>query len=439
MLKTDLNSEFPDEPRTLCSDVLSCGIPICEPSHLSSASLASYPLQISESPTRGFLTKGDISQSKMLGQQALRMNTNLPQVNVSRKSFPSDASDLPPSTDHAGSASNTVADARGGGKEERLVSKEERDGRAKQPEHKRLPATEDLRVSPPPTDVSSEPSYVASFHEENKPPCSRASDTASSPPPELVAPPLVASSEALSSLTFYSFVVLHVPEDQEEAGRVCAILNNLKIGEGTTFCEGFETAGVSPLQCLADAVENSAYIVLLLTSGFLSKWGQFQANAVLMNSIEDVSKSDTVIPFVTKFKAPAGKIPLAIKSLTRLDENVKFFPKHVKQTFKKEKIERQRARWKREQDSRALQRQLEDTRDLAEHLQQQQRLGIDLSDLLSRLLPHLIPPTTVIQISNSSYVQIGDQNLMSVQQDTNVPQMGMAGERGQECDQENQR
>lgn len=363
----------------------------------------------------------------MSGAPAPSMNLDLQDEISHRGSAPSDALDLLLSANRTGSASTTSAETKSPGMET-MVPKEESEEQAKEQEHNRQPPTEDVSIPPPPP-ASHEPSVGASSPHHSNP----FSNMAPPPAPSISAP----LSDLPTSSKFYSFVILHVPEDREEAMRACEILHGLEIGEGTTFCEGFETAGVSPLRCLEDAVENSAYIVLLLTSGFLSKWGEFQTNTVLMNSIEDGNKSGSVIPFIPESRPPVGKIPLAVRALIPLYEASGLFQTRVRNTFKRETIQRQRERWIREQELQALQRSVEDARELAGDLEMRQRIAMDhqavyndlcahLSSIMSILPPQLIPghgPVN-IQISNASNVQIGNQNSMNVQEIPPVPAQG---------------
>ncbi|KAM3940532.1 uncharacterized protein RB166_000485 [Leptodactylus fuscus] len=418
MLKKSLNTD--NEPHTLRSDVNSNGISICKPSHLSSLSLASNPLQISQSPTTGFLTGQYETQCYMS-----RVNPDRQEENRHCGSIPAsvNASDLSHTTNQTESVSKIV--------DKELLSKMESSENTKEKEHENLPPTEDLSVSPCPpgdtaTELSHQPSPGSSSHDKISSSYDTFSNIDFGPSSEFVAPsPTALLSDILPSLKFFSFVILHVPEDQDEAERVCGILNSLEIGEGTTFCEGFETAGVSPLTCLEDAIQNSAYIVLLLTTGFLSLWGEFQINTVLMNSIDDKRKKGTVIPFIPKLQAiPSDKIPLGLKSLIPLIETSRLFEKRVRNTFKLDVIKTQQERWTREQVRRALEKKLEDAKDQISALNLQQFIAMDMSTLLSSLPLHLIPGYgSVIHINNSSNVQIGNNNSLNVQQTTNVPQM----------------
>ncbi|XP_053319692.1 TIR domain-containing adapter molecule 1 [Spea bombifrons] len=259
---------------------------------------------------------------------------------------------------------------------------------------------------------------------------------------------------------FYSFVILHAHEDLENARRVSKLLQDLGAGEGTTFSEEFEIPGTSPLTSLQDAVENCAYIILLLTKCFATHWTIFQSNSVLMNSIEDPNKSGTVIPFVPQSdRLSKHKIPLALKTLIPLDEATPVFKKMVLNTFKQDVVQKQFQHWRSKQEKKVLKQK---TDGLAEQL----KCKMELNDCYLKYLkmhnlvcnqssplhqthqtsqptfPMQPPPlptqlpefflqnseanssfhpfvvngqTPIIQINNAGNVQIGNQNSMNVQ------------------------
>ncbi|KAM8939323.1 TIR domain-containing adapter molecule 1 [Pelodytes ibericus] len=170
----------------------------------------------------------------------------------------------------------------------------------------------------------------------------------------------VSPSDQFSFPRFFSFVILHAREDLENACRVNEILSSLGIGEGTTFSEEFEVPGTSPLNCMQNAIEDSAYIILLLTEFFVNRWTRFQSNTALMNSIEDPSKVGTVIPFLPQLnRLSRNRIPLALKSVIPLDETSSVFQKMVRNTFKPAVVQRQKRLWSiiQEQKAREQKRQ----------------------------------------------------------------------------------
>ncbi|XP_069505451.1 TIR domain-containing adapter molecule 1-like [Ambystoma mexicanum] len=161
--------------------------------------------------------------------------------------------------------------------------------------------------------------------------------------------------------TFFSFVILHVKGDEEIASLVRDTLEGIGIANGTTFHDGFLRPGCSLLNCLQDAIVNSAFTVLLLSQRWKSGWANAQANAALMNAIENKPKYNTVIPFLPREdRLQKHNMPLWLKSLNPLDESLPNFTNTVKRTFKPLEIKRQKQIWQKEEQIRALQRRIED-------------------------------------------------------------------------------
>ncbi|XP_043909718.1 TIR domain-containing adapter molecule 1 [Protopterus annectens] len=221
--------------------------------------------------------------------------------------------------------------------------------------------------------------------------------------------------------TFFSFVILHHPEDEETAVRVCRTLEELGIKGGTTFCEEFSVPGHSPLTCIQDAVDNSAFTVLLLTRLFASRWEEYQTNIVLLNSIEKQHRYNTVIPFLPKDNPlPRREMPLHLKSLVPLDESSTLFSKKACNTFSHQKIAINREVWIKEQHSKSLNNeylQSEQNKDFVKqlydqsqqivenykqlcHMQNQMRFGLHSGYALSNppnTVPSQVPRQTVNQ------------------------------------------
>ncbi|NXJ95013.1 TCAM1 protein, partial [Corythaixoides concolor] len=171
----------------------------------------------------------------------------------------------------------------------------------------------------------------------------------SSPPPAW-APPLqgveaVPTSEPESG-KFFTFVVLHASEDEIIAHRVKKLLENMGVPNGATLCEDFFIAGRSHLTCFQDAMENSAFIILLLTKNFLCNLCIFQTNTALMESILKPSKHDSVIPFVPKENPlERSQIPSTLGGLMPLDENSPGFSRTVQNTFTTSRIKERKEMW----------------------------------------------------------------------------------------------
>ncbi|NXU48383.1 TCAM1 protein, partial [Turnix velox] len=145
---------------------------------------------------------------------------------------------------------------------------------------------------------------------------------------------------------FFTFVVLHAGEDEIVAHRVKNLLEKMGVPDGATLAGDFLIAGRSHLTCFQDALENSAFIILLLTKNFLCNLCMFQANTALMESIEKSSKQDSVIPFIPKENPlEQDELPTTLCVLTPLDENSCGFSKTVQNTFSPSRISKRKAVW----------------------------------------------------------------------------------------------
>nr|XP_033811188.1 TIR domain-containing adapter molecule 1 [Geotrypetes seraphini]XP_033811189.1 TIR domain-containing adapter molecule 1 [Geotrypetes seraphini]XP_033811190.1 TIR domain-containing adapter molecule 1 [Geotrypetes seraphini] len=181
-----------------------------------------------------------------------------------------------------------------------------------------------------------------------------------------------------SENTFFSFVVLHAKEDEAIAFKVRDTLKNIGISHGATYCEEFEIPGNSPLTCIEDAVDNSAFTILLLTSHFVSHWAHLQTNAVLMNSINKEHKFNTVIPFLPK-ENPLKEIPMVLKSIVALNEKSPMFSKTARKTFSLKRIQQMKENWKQEEMVRELRRRKKITEKQVKYNQQIKDATLELS------------------------------------------------------------
>ncbi|XP_009634984.1 TIR domain-containing adapter molecule 1 [Egretta garzetta] len=164
-------------------------------------------------------------------------------------------------------------------------------------------------------------------------------------PPPLQSVKPVPTSEP-DDVKFFTFVVLHASEDEIVAHRVKDLLENMGVPNGATLCEDFFIAGRSHLTCFQDAMENSAFIILLLTKNFPCDLCMFQTNTALMESILKPSKRDSVIPFVPKENPlERSQIPSALGGLMPLDENSPGFSRTVQNTFTTSRINERKAMW----------------------------------------------------------------------------------------------
>uniref|UniRef100_UPI00398F53E7 TIR domain-containing adapter molecule 1 n=1 Tax=Pristiophorus japonicus TaxID=55135 RepID=UPI00398F53E7 len=165
-------------------------------------------------------------------------------------------------------------------------------------------------------------------------------------------------AEASFEDTFYPFVILHSQEDAHIAESVQVRLESLGVESGATF-EEFSLPGLSPIKCIDDAVNNSAFTILLLTSNFNTQWEDYQANTVLMHSINNEHKNNTVIPLLPKKdRMRKGEIPFALSAIIHLDENSTHFERHVKKLFKKTVLEKHKKSWLEEQTRKRIQEEI---------------------------------------------------------------------------------
>ncbi|XP_031459816.1 TIR domain-containing adapter molecule 1 [Phasianus colchicus] len=202
---------------------------------------------------------------------------------------------------------------------------------------------------------------------------------------------------------FFTFVVLHAWEDEHIACRIKDLLENMGVPNGATFCEDFLVAGHNQLTCFQDAMENSAFLILLLTKNFLCHQCMFQTNSALMESIQRPSKYNSVIPFVPKENPlERSQIPSMLSVLVALDENSPVFARTVQNTFTPEKINERKAMWCQIQQVQEQKRKLELYQD---HCQTLQNLGA----LTVGSLPQMSP--SAVQLSQSSLEQLLKQLL----------------------------
>ncbi|XP_048470028.1 TIR domain-containing adapter molecule 1 [Rhincodon typus] len=165
----------------------------------------------------------------------------------------------------------------------------------------------------------------------------------------LSAPPHLSDEEIFEN-KFYSFVVLHAREDAEMAESVQLRLESLIKMEGATFSEEFSLPGQCPIKCIEDAVNNSAFTILLLTHNFNSHWEEYETNSVLMHSIRNEHKYNTVIPLLPKKNRMCkNNIPFALTAINSLDENSRHFERHIRKTFTWDVLERHKKSWLQEQ------------------------------------------------------------------------------------------
>ncbi|XP_063259508.1 TIR domain-containing adapter molecule 1 [Prinia subflava] len=177
------------------------------------------------------------------------------------------------------------------------------------------------------------------------PPPLRSSPSPAWPP----AVPAVDPSEP-DGAKFFTFVVLHASEDEIVAQRVKTLLEGMGVSNGATLSEDFFIAGRSHMTCFQDAMENSAFTILLLTKNFPCNLCLFQTDTALMQSILHPSKQDSVIPFLPKANAlERSQIPTMLSVLVTLNESSPLFSRNVHKTFSPKRIMEKKALWDQKQ------------------------------------------------------------------------------------------
>ncbi|XP_051822784.1 TIR domain-containing adapter molecule 1 [Antechinus flavipes] len=177
-------------------------------------------------------------------------------------------------------------------------------------------------------------------------------------PSPFLSSPLPSGPELDTGQRFFSFVILHAQEDEAIAFRVRDTLESLGVPDGATFCEEFQLPGRFELRCLQDAIDNSAFTVLLLTRHFNCHMSLYQVNMALTNSITRKEKENSVIPFFPRESTlKSTQVSPLLRGLVSLDENSPVFSKKVKNTFNSRKLQAQREVWKKQQEIQAIQEQ----------------------------------------------------------------------------------
>ncbi|NXH02937.1 TCAM1 protein, partial [Loxia leucoptera] len=196
---------------------------------------------------------------------------------------------------------------------------------------------------PPPTYSFSStlPPLQESPSKLSNPPPLRSSPSPARPP----APPAMDPAEP-DGAKFFTFVILHASEDEIVAHQVKDLLESMGVSNGATLSEDFFIAGRSHMICFQEAMENSAFMILLLTKNFPCNLCLYQTDTALMQSILDPSKQDSVIPFLPKANAlESSQIPRMLSVLVTLNESSPLFSKNVQKTFNPKKIREKKAMW----------------------------------------------------------------------------------------------
>lgn len=152
---------------------------------------------------------------------------------------------------------------------------------------------------------------------------------------------------------FYSFVILHAPEDVDMAESMKEKLESVIGSEGAIFSEDFAIPGKSTLRCVEDAINNSAFTILLLTCNFNTRMLEMKTESALINSINNPHKRDTVIPLLPREnRMPRQGIPKVLQTLVTVEEN-KAFDKKMQKALTPRKIKDMKIIWAEEQKLKA--------------------------------------------------------------------------------------
>ncbi|KAI5626560.1 TIR domain-containing adapter molecule 1 [Silurus asotus] len=172
---------------------------------------------------------------------------------------------------------------------------------------------------------------------------------------------------------FYAFVILHAQEDTEEALKLKSRLESISSTTGATFSEDFAVPGQSTFRCVEEAIENSAFVMLMLTPNFNTQLNEMNADSALLNSIEKPHKSNTVIPLLPRVNGlPRDQMPLVLKTKNPLEEmKEKTFENMVRRVLDWKKIQTQKSMWRKAQ-------QLKKQREKQERLREKRRYCADI-------------------------------------------------------------
>ncbi|XP_072297468.1 TIR domain-containing adapter molecule 1 isoform X2 [Eucyclogobius newberryi] len=256
--------------------------------------------------------------------------------------------------------------------------------------------------------------------------------TASKPIPE--DPPAAKEEiEQEEEVKFYSFVILYAQQDVDIAEAMKVRVEGIIKSEGAIFSD-FELPGKLALMCVDDAINNSAFTLLLLTTNF-NRFLEMKTNSALINSIQNQPKHNTVIPLLPQHNAmPRGDLPMVLKTLVPLDEKKKDFERKIQQAMSPAKIKCQKKEWMKEQmmNSLKIKRQRLKLHNEQQQKENEERRSVHALEQERRMLYDemypFVPEEMVgpdgrqqgwqqhanINIENAQYIIIGDHSQMAV-------------------------
>lgn len=246
-----------------------------------------------------------------------------------------------------------------------------------------------------------------------------------------------AEEEDEDEAIFYAFVILHAPEDADMAYSMREKVEKVIGREGATFSDDFATAGKSTLRCVEDAINNTAFTLLLLTRNFNTHMQDLETNSALLNSVNKTHKHNTVIPLLPQHNAISRKdIPLVLQTIVPLVED-RSFEKKVLRSMSPANIRKQQKMWLEEQKVKHQVKRQERLKRLKQHQTQliresetAQSLENENIRLLMQqrlLLGHAVhlpqdgeeyrarwQQQPNIHINNAKYIMIGNDSQMTV-------------------------
>ncbi|XP_004619550.2 TIR domain-containing adapter molecule 1 [Sorex araneus] len=200
---------------------------------------------------------------------------------------------------------------------------------------------------------------AASSVPQSPSPWSSPESPSGAPLPSSAASPAPAPSEPQGQ-KFYNFVVLHTRADEQVALRVRQRLEDLGVADGATFCEDFQLPGRGELSCLQDALDHSAFTILLLTPNFNCRRSLYQLNQAVIGSLTRQGWRDSALPFLPLESSPDQLSPdtaRLLAGLVWLEERSPVFAQRVSRTFRSQLLRERREHWRQEQEMRALREQ----------------------------------------------------------------------------------
>lgn len=157
------------------------------------------------------------------------------------------------------------------------------------------------------------------------------------------------SAEEEEEEKFYAFVILHAPEDEDVAESMRERVEAVIESEGATFSGDFAIPGRSTLRCVEDAINNSAFTLLLLTRNFNTRMLEVETDSALINSINKTHKYNTVIPLLPREnRMPRMSLPTVLQTINSLEEN-NSFERKLRRAFTPARIRQQKKIWQAEQ------------------------------------------------------------------------------------------